>query len=408
LSPAQAQAILELRLHRLTGMEHEKLLGEYQEKLLQIAEYLEILGNFDRLMQVIREELELIVATYGDERRSEIVESTLDLTVEDLITEEQRVVTISHGGYAKSQALTDYQSQRRGGMGKSATSVKDEDFVEHLLIASTHDTVLCFTSAGKVYWLKVYQIPLAGRQSRGRPVVNLLPLDEDERITSILPVKEFDEDHFVFMATENGTVKKTSLSQFSRPRSVGLRAIALDEGDNLVYTAITNGQCDIMLFSSMGKAARFSEQAVRPMGRTSRGVRGIRLPEGQRVIGMVVPVENGKVLTVSENGYGKRTEVTEFPAKGRGSQGVKAIQSSERNGALIRAVQVLDGEEIMLISDQGTLVRTRVDEVSVLGRNTQGVRLIKLRENEHLKGAARIEDSGEEIIDIDPDAGTDA
>src|SRR5690606_25252264 len=323
LSPAQAQAILELRLHRLTGMEHEKLLGEYQEKLLQIAEYLEILGNFSRLMEVIREELELIVATYGDERRSEIVESTLDLTVEDLINEEQRVVTISHGGYAKSQALTDYQSQRRGGMGKSATSVKDEDFVEHLLIASTHDTILCFTSAGKVYWLKVYQIPLAGRQSRGRPVVNLLPLDEHERITSILPVKEFDEDHFVFMATENGTVKKTSLLQFSRPRSVGLRAIALDEGDHLVYTAITNGSCDIMLFSSMGKAARFSEEAVRPMGRTSRGVRGIRLPAGQRVIGMVVPVENGKVLTVSENGYGKRTEVTEFPAKGRGSQGVK-------------------------------------------------------------------------------------
>src|SRR5690554_2815599 len=396
LSPAQAQAILELRLHRLTGMEHDKLLAEYQEKLDQIAEYLDILGNFSRLMEVIREELELVVSSYGDERRTEIVESTLDLTIEDLINEEQRVVTISHGGYAKSQPLADYQSQRRGGMGKSATAVKDEDFVEHLLIASTHDTVLCFTSVGKVYWLKVYQIPLAGRQSRGRPVINLLPLGENERITSILPVKEFNDDQFIFMATQNGTVKKTALSQFSRPRSVGLRAIALDEGDQLDYTALTDGQCDIVLFSSAGKAARFSEQAVRPMGRISRGVRGIRLPAGAHVVGMVVPVTDGKVLTVSENGYGKRTIVEEFPTKGRGSQGVIAMQASERNGALIRAVQVLDGEEIMLISDQGTLVRTRVDEGSVLSRNTQGVRLIKLRENEHLQGAARIEDAGEE------------
>lgn len=396
LSPTQAQAILELRLHRLTGMEHDKLIAEYSEKLEQIAEYLEILGNFERLMQVIREELEAIVEEYGDERRTEITASTLDLTVEDLINEEQRVVTISHGGYAKSQPLADYQAQRRGGMGKSATSVKDEDFVEHLLIASTHDTVLCFTSAGKVYWLKVYQIPVAGRQSRGRPVVNLMPLEDGERITSILPVREFDADHFVFMATEKGTVKKTSLDQFSRPRSVGLRAIDLDEGDHLVYTAITNGDRDIILFASNGKAARFNESAVRSMGRISRGVRGIKMAEGQSVIGMVVPVEDGKVLTVSENGYGKRTEVEEFPAKGRGGQGVIAMAASDRNGPLVGAVQVLDGEEIMLISDQGTLVRTRVDEVSVLSRNTQGVRLIKLRENEHLKGAARIEDAGEE------------
>ncbi|WP_020209501.1 DNA gyrase subunit A [Gilvimarinus chinensis] len=396
LSPTQAQAILELRLHRLTGMEHDKLIAEYSEKLEQIAEYLEILGNFERLMQVIREELEAIVEEYGDERRTEITASTLDLTVEDLINEEQRVVTISHGGYAKSQPLADYQAQRRGGMGKSATSVKDEDFVEHLLIASTHDTVLCFTSAGKVYWLKVYQIPVAGRQSRGRPVVNLMPLEDGERITSILPVREFDADHFVFMATEKGTVKKTSLDQFSRPRSVGLRAIDLDEGDHLVYTAITNGDRDIILFASNGKAARFNESAVRSMGRISRGVRGIKMAEGQSVIGMVVPVEDGKVLTVSENGYGKRTEVEEFPAKGRGGQGVIAMAASERNGPLVGAVQVLDGEEIMLISDQGTLVRTRVDEVSVLSRNTQGVRLIKLRENEHLKGAARIEDAGDE------------
>ncbi|MDO6745931.1 DNA gyrase subunit A [Gilvimarinus sp. 1_MG-2023] len=396
LSPAQAQAILELRLHRLTGMEHDKLLSEYKEKVEQIAEYLDILANFSRLMTVIREELEQIVADYGDERRTEITASTLDLTMEDLINEEQRVVTISHGGYAKSQPLADYQAQRRGGMGKSATAVKDEDFVEHLLIASTHDTVLCFTSAGKVYWLKVYQIPVAGRQSRGRPVVNLMPLEEGERITSILPVREFDADHFVFMATEKGTVKKTSLDQFSRPRSVGLRAIDLEEGDNLVYTAITDGSKDIVLFASNGKAARFNETAVRSMGRISRGVRGIRLSEEHSVIGMVVPVEDGKVLTVSENGYGKRTEVSEFPAKGRGGQGVIAMASSERNGPLVGAVQLLDGEEIMLISDQGTLVRTRADEVSILSRNTQGVRLIKLRDGEHLKGAARIEDTADE------------
>lgn len=396
LSPAQAQAILELRLHRLTGMEHDKLLAEYNEKLLQIAEYLEILGNFSRLMNVIREELEQIVKDYGDPRRTEIVASTMDFTEADLINEEQRVVTLSHGGYAKSQPLADYHAQRRGGMGKSATSVKDEDFVEHLLIASTHDTILCFTSVGKVYWLKVYQIPVAGRLSRGRPVVNLMPLEEGERITSILPVKEFDAEHFVFMATKDGTVKKTSLDQFSRPRSVGLRAIALDEGDSLVYTAITNGDRDIILFSSNGKAARFSETAVRGMGRISRGVRGIRMKEGDSVIGMVVPVEQGKVLTVSEHGYGKRTEVGEFPTKGRGGQGVIAMSVSERNGALVGAVQVLDGEELMLISDQGTLVRTRVDEVSVLSRNTQGVRLIKLREGEHMSGVARIEEPEDE------------
>ncbi|WP_041523310.1 DNA gyrase subunit A [Gilvimarinus agarilyticus] len=404
LSPAQAQAILELRLHRLTGMEHDKLLAEYNEKLLQIAEYLEILGNFTRLMEVIREELELIVKDYGDERRTEIMASTLDLTEEDLINEEQRVVTLSHGGYAKSQPLADYQAQKRGGMGKSATAVKDEDFVEHLLIASTHDTILCFTSAGKVYWLKVYQIPVAGRQSRGRPVVNLMPLEEGERVTSILPVKEFDADHFVFMATQNGTVKKTPLDQFSRPRSVGLRAIALDEGDSLVYTAITNGERDIILFASNGKAARFNESAVRSMGRISRGVRGIRMAEENSVIGMVVPVEDGKVLTVSENGYGKRTDVEEFPAKGRGGQGVIAMTASDRNGALVGAVQVLDGEELMLISDQGTLVRTRVDEVSVLSRNTQGVRLIKLRDGEHMSGLARIEETEDDDIEALGDA----
>lgn len=396
LSAAQAQAILELRLHRLTGMEHDKLLAEYDEKLIQIAEFLEILGNALRLMEVIREELTQVINDYGDKRRTEIVASSMDLTNEDLINVEDRVVTISHGGYAKSQPLDDYQAQRRGGMGKSATAVKDEDYVQHLLIASTHDTVLLFTNAGKVYWLKVYMIPVAGRQSRGRPVVNLLPLEEGERITSILPVKSYDDDKFIFMTTANGTVKKTALTQFSRQRSVGLRAIELDEGDTLVGTAITNGSCDVILFSSSGKAARFRESQVRAMGRTSRGVRGIRLAEGQRVVGMVIPMENGQVLTVSENGYGKRTEVGEFPAKGRGSQGVIGMQTTERNGQLVGAVQVFDGEEIMLISDQGTMVRTRVDEVSVLSRNTQGVRLIKLKEGERMQGLERIEESADE------------
>ncbi len=406
LSPAQAQAILELRLHRLTGMEHDKLLAEYKEKLEQIAEFLEILGNPLRLMEVIREELEEVQSNYGDERRTDIQSSQTDLTIEDLITEEDRVVTISHGGYAKTQPLDAYQAQRRGGMGKAATSVKDEDFVEHLLIASTHDTILCFTNAGKVFWLKVYQIPVAGRQSRGRPMVNLLPLDEGERITSILPVKEYDDEHYIFMATANGTVKKTVLSQFARQRSVGLRAIDLDEGDRLVSTAITDGNCDVVLFSSSGKAARFKETDVRAMGRTSRGVRGIRLQEDHKVISMVIPQEAGCVLTVSENGYGKRTSVEEFPTKGRGSQGVIGMQATERNGAVVGAVQVFEGDEIMLISDQGTLVRTRVDEVSILSRNTQGVRLIKVKTDEHLVGLERIEESS--VVDeVDGESAAD-
>lgn len=407
LSPVQVQAILDLRLHRLTGMEHDKLLAEYEDKLVQIADFLDILGNRPRLMSVIRGELEEVVDAYGDERRTDIQESMQDLTVEDLINEEDRVVTISHGGYAKSQPLDAYQAQRRGGMGKAATKVKDEDFVEHLLIANTHDFILCFTNAGKVYWLKVYQIPVAGRQSKGRPVVNLLKLEDGERITSILPVKEFDDEHFIFMATSLGTVKKTSLSQFSRPRNVGLRAIELDEGDHLVGTALTDGERDIVLFSSSGKAARFSEDQVRSMGRASRGVRGIRMTEEFRVISMVVPVEGGRVLTVSENGYGKRTDVDDFPAKGRGSQGVIAMQCSERNGALVGATQVLDGDEIMMISDQGTLVRTRVDEISVLSRNTQGVRLIKVKDGEHIVGVERIEEPEEEEPSLDSDTETE-
>ena len=337
LSPVQAQAILELRLHRLTGLEHEKLLAEFQERLAEIADYMEILGDTDRLKLVIRQELEEIVAEFGDERRTEITASQHDLTVEDLITEEDRVVTISHGGYAKTQALSDYQAQRRGGTGKSATAVKDEDFVEHLLIASTHATILCFSNMGKVYWLKVYQIPLAGRNSRGRPMVNLLPLEDGERVTSILPVDEYTEGHYIFMATANGTVKKTELTNFARRRSVGLRALELDEGDVLVGTAITDGSCEVMLFSSEGKTARFKEEDVRAMGRTARGVRGIRLGEGHRMISLIIPQEAGRVLTVSENGYGKRTEASEFPTKGRGNKGVIAMSTSARNGNLVGA-----------------------------------------------------------------------
>ena len=392
LSPAQAQAILELRLHRLTGLEHEKLLNEYEEKLREIAEYLEILSDADRLKAVIREELEEIVTEYGDERRTEITASQHDLTVEDLITEEDRVVTISHGGYAKTQPLTDYQAQRRGGMGKSATAVKDEDFVEHLLIASTHATILCFSNLGKVYWLKVYQIPLAGRNSRGRPMINLLPLEEGERVTSILPVEDYTEGHYIFMATASGTVKKTALTNFARQRSVGLRALELEEGDVLVGTAVTTGDCDVMLLSSEGKAVRFKEGDVRAMGRTARGVRGIKLGDGHDTISLIIPREGGRVLTVSENGYGKRTEMSEFPTKGRGTKGVIAMQTSERNGTLVGAVQVFDGDQLMLISNQGTLVRTRADEISVLGRNTQGVRVIRTKTDESLVSVERIEE----------------
>jgi len=401
LSPAQAQAILELRLHRLTGLEHEKLLNEYQEKLREIADFLEILADPERLKMVIREELEEIVTEFGDERRTEITASQHDLTVEDLITEEDRVVTISHGGYAKTQPLSDYQAQRRGGMGKSATAVKDEDFVEHLLIASTHATILCFSNMGKVYWLKVYQIPLAGRNSRGRPMVNLLPLEEGERVTSILPVDEYTEGHYIFMATANGTVKKTALTDFARQRSVGLRALELDDDDVLVGTAITDGNCDVMLFSSEGKAVRFEESEVRAMGRTARGVRGIRLGDGHRMISLIIPQAGGKVLTVSENGYGKRTAVDEFPTKGRGNKGVIAMSTSKRNGKLVGAVQVFAGDELMLISNQGTLVRTRSDEVSELGRNTQGVRVIRTKEGEHLVGVERIDEPAEVAEDTE-------
>ena len=398
LSPVQAQAILELRLHRLTGLEHEKLLNEYQERLIEIADFLDILTDSERLKLVIREELEEIVTEFGDERRTVISASQHDLTVEDLITEEDRVVTISHGGYAKTQPLSDYQAQRRGGVGKAALAVKDEDFVEHLLIASTHATMLCFSNLGKVYWLKVYLIPLAGRNSRGRPMVNLLPLEAGERVTSILPVEEYAEGHYIFMATANGTVKKTPLTDFARRRSVGLRALHLDDDDVLVGTAITQGDCDVMLFSSEGKAVRFKETDVRSMGRTARGIRGIRLGEGYTMISLIIPQPDGMVLSVSENGYGKRTQIEGFPTKGRGGKGLIAMSTSDRNGKMVGAVQVFDGDELMLISNQGTLVRTRSDEVSILGRNTQGVRVIRTKDGESLVGVQRIDEPDADLI----------
>jgi DNA gyrase subunit A len=402
LSPAQAQAILELRLHRLTGLEHDKLIAEYRDLLERIAELLAILNSPGRLMEVIREELELIVEEFGDERRTDIIASQQDFTVADLIAEEDMVVTISHGGYAKTQPLTMYQAQRRGGKGKSATAVKDEDFIEKLLIASTHDTILCFTNLGKVYWLKVYEIPQASRAARGRPIVNILPLQEGERITTILTVNEYADEHYVFMATSDGTVKKTPLVNFSRPRSTGLIALALDEGDTLIGAAITDGTAEVMLVSSQGKSIRFAEDDVRPMGRTARGVRGIRLNKGAKVISLIIPQENGRILTTSINGFGKQTAVEDFPTYGRGGQGVIAMQCTDRNGELIGAVQMFEGDDVMLISDQGTLVRTRGDEISVLGRNTQGVRVIRVAADENLVGVARIEEpevSDDELID---------
>ncbi len=392
LSEQQAQAILDLRLHRLTGMETEKLLQEYGEKLEEIGGYLLILGDAERLMGVIREELEQVLKDYGDERRTEITESAHDLTAEDLIAEEDRVVTLSHLGYAKTQSLEAYQAQKRGGKGKTATAVKDEDFVEHLLIANTHDTILCFSNMGKVYWLKVFHIPLGSRTARGRPMVNLLPLEEGERITSILPVNEYSEDHFVFMATSNGVVKKTALTNFARQRSVGLRAIELDDSDHLVGTAITDGKSDIMLASDSGKVIRFSEQDVRPMGRTARGVRGMKIKADNQIISLIVPDDTAQMLCVSVNGYGKRTAISEFSTIGRGGQGVIGIQPSARNGHIVGAIQVSEDDEMMLISDQGMLVRTRVSEVSIQGRNTQGVRLIKVKSGEHIVGVARVEE----------------
>lgn len=392
LTEQQAQAILDLRLHKLTGLEHEKILGEYKELLDLIAELLHILASSVRLMEVICEELEAAKAQYGDARRTEIQDNALDINMEDLIAEEDVVVTLSHLGYAKYQALTDYEAQRRGGRGKAATTVKDEDFVDQLLIASTHDTILCFSDRGRLYWLKVYQLPLASRQARGKPIVNLLPLEENERITAILPVREYEEGKFVFMATANGTVKKTALTEYSRPRSNGIIAVNLNEGDQLIGVDITDGNSEIMLFSDDGKVVRFHEEQVRGMGRTATGVRGIKLRENGSVVSLIVPKSEGAILTVTENGYGKRTGLAEYPAKSRATQGVVSIKVSERNGLVVGAVQVNALDEIMLISNKGTLVRTRVKEVSQVGRNTAGVILIRTQENEKVVGVQRIDE----------------
>jgi DNA gyrase subunit A len=392
LSPVQAQAILDLRLHKLTGLEHEKILGEYKDLIAQIEELLDILGDPARLMLEIRGEFEALVQNFGDERRTEIVAAQHDLCMEDLITEEDMVVTFSHQGYAKIQPLADYEAQRRGGRGKSAAATKDEDFIERIAVASTHDTLLCFSSIGKVYWTKVYQLPQAGRQARGKPINNILPLVEGEKISAILPIREYLDDQFVLMATSKGTVKKTALSDFSRPRSSGIIAVDLVEDDKLIGVQLTDGSKDVMLFTDAGKVIRFSEEHVRVMGRTARGVRGIRLSEEQNVISLIIPENDAYILTATENGFGKRTRVEEYPTHGRGGQGVRSIQVTDRNGLVVGAILVVDGDELMLISNAGTLVRTRSDEVSVVGRNTQGVRLIRVAEEEQLISLARIEE----------------
>jgi DNA gyrase subunit A len=397
LSPVQAQEILNMRLHRLTGLETEKLIEEYKEILERIVELLLILGSSERLMEVIREELLEIREEFGDARRSEIMTSRKDLTVADLINEEDLVLTISHSGYAKSQPVKDYQAQRRGGRGKSAAATKNEDFIEKLLVTHSHDTILCFTDKGKVYWLRAFEIPQASRTARGRPMVNILPLDKDERVTTILAVKDYAEDHYVFMCTARGTVKKTPLTNFSRPRSTGLIALNLDEGDTLIGAKITDGNQDVMLVSSSGKLIRFKESDVRAMGRTARGVRGIRITKEFEVVSLIIPEADRVLLIASENGYGKRTRLEEFSRIGRGGQGVIAMQCSERNGKVVSAIQVSESDELMLITDKGTLVRTRIEEISIVGRNTQGVRLIKMsQEDEHLVGAARIDETDEE------------
>ena len=403
LTEQQAQAILDLRLQKLTGLEHEKLLDEYKELLEQIAELLHILGSADRLMEVIREELELVRDQFGDARRTEITANTADINIEDLINQEDVVVTLSHQGYVKYQPLTDYEAQRRGGKGKSAARIKEEDFIDRLLVANTHDTILCFSSRGRLYWMKVYQLPEASRGARGRPIVNLLPLEANERITAILPVREYEEGVSVFMATASGTVKKTALTEFSRPRSAGIIAVNLNEGDELIGVDLTSGSDEVMLFSAAGKVVRFKEGAVRAMGRTATGVRGIKLAGEDKVVSLIIPRGEGAILTVTQNGYGKRTAEGEYPTKSRGTQGVISIKVTERNGSVVGAVQVTDTDQIMMITDAGTLVRTRVSEISVVGRNTQGVILIRTAEDENVVGLQRVAEpvDDEELDSID-------
>jgi DNA gyrase subunit A len=399
LSETQAQAILDMRLQKLTGLEQEKIRAEYKEILERIADLLDILRSHERLMRVIREELVLIRDQYGDARRTEIREEAVDLSLEDLITPEDVVVTLSHAGYVKSQPIKEYRSQRRGGRGKTATTVKEEDFVDKLLIANTHDTILCFSSRGRVYWLKVYEIPQAGRGARGKHIANLLPLSEGEKITAIQPVREYEAGKTVFMATSDGTVKKTALIEFARPRPSGIIAIELTEGNRLVGVGITDGTSDILLFSSSGKVVRFPEDEVRPMGRAARGVRGLSLQDGQSVVSLIIAGtqdENTAVLTATVNGYGKRTPLADYPRHHRGGQGVISIQVNERNGEVVGAGLVKDEDEIMLITDAGVLIRTRVKEISVVGRNTQGVTLIDLGEGEKLAGVEKVAEADTE------------
>ncbi len=390
LSAAQAQSILDLRLQKLTGLEQDNIIKEYEGLLKRIADLLDILSRPERLMGVIRTELKAVQEEYGDGRRTEIIEDQQDLSMEDLITEEDVVVTLSHAGYAKTQAINTYRSQRRGGKGKSATNMKDEDFIDKLFIAGTHDTLLCFSSSGRLYWLKVYALPQGSRTARGKPIVNLLPLDEGERISAILPIREFSDDKFVFMSTEDGTTKKTALTHFSKPRAGGIRAIELAEGNQLIGVELTDGGHEVMLFSDAGKVIRFKESDIRAVGRAARGVRGMRLSANEKVISLII-VENGKsVLTATEKGYGKRTAIEDYPVQARGGKGVISIQIDKRNGRAVGARMVDEDDEIMLISDQGTLIRSPVKEVSVVGRNTKGVRLVMLKTDERLAGLERI------------------
>ncbi len=410
LSEVQAQRILEMQLQRLTGLEQDKITAEYRDVMLAITDLLDILARPERITAIINDELGALKTQYGDARRSEIVLSTHDIGIEDLITPDDLVVTLSHTGYIKSQPLADYRAQKRGGRGKLATATKEDDFIDNLFVAHTHDFILCFSNRGRVYWIKVYEVPQGGRHSRGKPVVNLFPLQEGERINVALPVREFDENHFVLMATTMGTVKKTPLSDFSRPRTAGIIAVDLDEGDYLVGAAITDGSQDVMLFSDHGKAVRFGEQDVRPMGRTARGVRGMRLGAGQKVISLVVASDPAQtVLTATENGYGKRTPVADYPRHGRGTQGTISIQTSERNGNAVAARLVDVEDEIMLITTGGVLIRTRVSEVREMGRVTQGVTLIDLDEGEKLAGLERVVEKDVEggAAEMDEEGGAD-
>lgn len=397
LSGSQAQAILELRLQRLTGLEQDKVVGEYKDIMEKIADLLDILSKAQRITKIIADELAAVKKQFGDKRRSEIVTDTQDLSMEDLITPEDVVVTLSHTGYIKSQPLEDYQAQKRGGRGKQATKTKEDDVIDNLFIVNTHDYILCFSSRGRVYWIKVYSVPQGGRGSRGKPIVNLLKMGEGEKINAILPVKEFDENRFIFMATSLGTVKKISLSRFSRPRVGGIIALALDDEDYLIGVAITEGKHDVMLFSDGGKAMRFDENDVRPMGRSARGVRGMKLNKGQTVISLLVAeTEELSVLTATENGFGKRTPISEYARHRRGTQGMISIRTSERNGKVVTARLVKQTDEIMLITTGGVLIRTRVKEVRKMARATQGVKLINLDEGEKLAGLERVIETDDE------------